>query len=242
LSLNLISLTGADDQVCVKSLAAITQRFPNVEWAILYFPEREGMARNPSAAWREQFISEGLTFTAAHLCGVQVFRELLDETLAPKRITDLSRYRRIQININARQKDFTETEVHSIYRTLHEAGFHLILQYHEGSKMVIDNWMLQLNENSLTRVDILFDGSKGKGVSPDAWPVPIQRGSFTHFCGYAGGLGPDAVQAQLPVIQAVVQTQKNVSYWIDMETGIRTDNEFDLAKVEQVLAFCALQS
>ena len=54
MSLELVSLTGADDHVAPEALAALSAQYPFVEWAILYFPEKDGTPRNPSAPWREK--------------------------------------------------------------------------------------------------------------------------------------------------------------------------------------------
>ena len=114
MSLELVSLTGADDCVAPESLAALSEQYPFAEWAILFFPEKEGTPRNPSGVWREKFLALKLPYTAAHLCGTQVFRELLDPVMAQSLIADLSRYRRIQLNINARRPEFTDEEVLAI--------------------------------------------------------------------------------------------------------------------------------
>lgn len=238
MSLELVSLTGADDYVAPEALAALSAQYPFAEWAILYFPEKDGTPRNPSAPWREKFLALDLPYTAAHLCGSRVFRALLDPELVDSVISDLSRYRRIQLNINARRQDFTDDEVLAIYRTLHQAGLRLILQHHAGSERVIEQFLYDLDEDSMKRVDILFDASKGTGQRPDAWPAPHR---FNLFCGYAGGLGPDVLEAELPKIKGAVaqgRVQCNLPYWIDMESGIRTENAFDLEKAERVLALC----
>lgn len=236
MSLELVSLTGADDCVAPGALAALSAQYPFVEWAILYFPEKEDTPRNPSALWRENFLSLGLPYTAAHLCGTQVFRELLTPGAAEARIADLSRYRRIQLNINARRPEFIDGEVLTIYRKLHGAGLRLILQHHAASEQVIDRFLYDLDEEGMKRVDILFDASKGTGQRPDAWPEPHR---FNLFCGYAGGLGPDVLATELQKIKAAVaRSKRDLPYWIDMETGVRTGNAFDLTKAEQVLSLC----
>lgn len=238
MSLELVSLTGADDHVAPEAMAALSAQYPFVEWAILYFPEKEGTPRNPSGVWREKFLALKLPYTAAHLCGVQVFRELLNPATAPSLITDLSRYRRIQLNINARRPEFTDEEVQAIYRTLHQAGLRLILQHHAGSERVIEQFLYDLDEEGMKRVDILFDASKGTGQRPDTWPAPHR---FNLFCGYAGGLGPDVMESERSKIKAAVaqaQSRRDLPYWIDMESGIRTENTFDLEKAKRVLAFC----
>jgi hypothetical protein len=217
MSLELVSLTGADDCVAPESLAALSEQYPFAEWAILFFPEKEGTPRNPSGVWREKFLALKLPYTAAHLCGTQVFRELLDPEMAPSLIADLSRYRRIQLNINARRPEFTDEEVLAIYRTLHQAGMRLILQHHAASDQVIERFLREVADNdveALKRIDILFDASKGAGQRPDSWPAPHQ---FNLFCGYAGGLGPDVLDAELPRIKAAVaqaQSRRDLPYWL----------------------------
>lgn len=234
----LISLTGADDQVSPDALARISARYPKVEWAILYFPEKEGTPRNPSRQWREDFLASRLPNTAAHLCGKEVFRDLLDPKKLDQRVADLSRYGRIQLNINARDQEFSDDEVLSIYRTLHQAGLRLILQHHAASESVINQFIGELDVSARKEVDILFDASKGAGQLPERWPVPED----VHlFCGYAGGLGPDVLEAELPRIEASVAKSTGGSefpFWIDMESGLRTDNQFDLDKAISVLEIC----
>jgi hypothetical protein len=50
------------------------------------------------------------------------------------------------------------------------------------------------------------------------------------FCGYSGGIGPATVVEILGRIAA----PDGALYWIDMESGVRTDGAFDLAKCEAV--------
>ena len=239
MSLELVSLTGADDQVAPEALVALSAKYPFVEWAILYSHEKSATPRNPSAQWREKFLALKLPYTAAHLCRSRVFRDLLSPALAPSVISDLARYRRIQLNINARRLEFSEEEVLSIYRLLHQAGLRLILQHHAASELVIEKFLREVADDDaegLKRIDILFDASKGTGQRPDDWPAPHR---FKLFCGYAGGLGPDVLATELPKVKAAVaKSGRDLPYWIDMESGIRTDNAFDLEKAEQVLAHC----
>jgi phosphoribosylanthranilate isomerase len=68
-------------------------------------------------------------------------------------------------------------------------------------------------------VDWLFDRSGG------LWP-PHPGGD--RLVGYAGGIGPDNVADVLEQIGATGP------YWIDMESGVRTDDRFDLGKCRRV--------
>jgi hypothetical protein len=60
-----------------------------------------------------------------------------------------------------------------------------------------------------------------------------QRREKAPFCGYADGLNPDNIGVALPAIAACVP--EGQPYWIDMESGVRTDDRFDLDKCELVL-------
>lgn len=231
----LISLTGPDNNVSPLDLAVLSTQYPEVEWAILYFPEREGTPRNPTAAWREQFLATKPTHCAAHLCGQQVFKELLDVEQKEARLADLARYSRIQVNINARKMDFTPEQVLAVYECLHSAGISVILQLHDDSRAVIDSFLQGKSATELERIHILFDSSRGRGETPEAWSAPKTTNGVVLFCGYAGGLSPATVPVELPRITAVA-TPTAPGYWIDMESGIRTENEFDLMKAVEVLA------
>jgi hypothetical protein len=71
----------------------------------------------------------------------------------------------------------------------------------------------------------LFDRSGGAGVAPASWPRHPGGGRLV---GYAGGIGPENVRDVLAAIDA------DGPYWIDMESGVRTDDRFDLEKCRAV--------
>lgn len=73
-------------------------------------------------------------------------------------------------------------------------------------------------------INWLFDASGGRGVTPAAWPAHPGR-----LVGYAGGISPDNV---LDVIRSGIGAAG--PYWIDMESGVRTGNRFDIQKCRQV--------
>ena len=86
-----------------------------------------------------------------------------------------------------------------------------------------------------TDLHILYDPSGGRGVPVAEWPLPAAA-QFGFPLGYAGGIHPGNV---LSVLKALSDREPS---WIDMETGVRTNDAFDLAKVrsvlEQVATFC----
>jgi hypothetical protein len=221
-----ISLTGADDAVSLEDLRILSAAYARVEWALLYVPHAEGKPRNPTRSWREAFFAAGLGSRAAvHLCGEQAFRELLAGELP----SDILKADRLQLNINARKRDFTDAEVLEVFRTALELGPSLILQYHPDSAALIERAIAECPVAFRHRLHVLMDASRGTGVVPDIWSAPSSLDGA--YCGFAGGLGPDNI--------ADVATQlsrRGVPYWLDMESGLRTENQFDMAKVRAVLA------
>lgn len=220
-----ISLTGADDKVSIDALAQLSERYPFVEWALLYVPHNEGGPRNPSRAWRLAFFKAQLPgFSAVHLCGRQAFEELLAGTLP----TELLLADRLQLNINARKQEFTDAQVLAVFRQALDLGPDIILQYHEGTAAVIREFLLEVPASVRHRVHILMDESKGTGKVLSSASPP--EGLEDMYCGFAGGLAPDNMDWALALME-----QGGRRYWADMESGIRTENEFDVDKARLVL-------
>ena len=227
--LDRVSLTGADDQTALADLQRLGREFPFVEWALLYVPHAEGKPRNPTRAWREQFFScPPAGHSAVHLCGRIAFEELLQGRL-PRDVLGADR---LQLNINARGADFTESEVLRVFDKALELGPSVILQYHAGTAGLINQFLSRLSAAQVQRVHVLLDESRGTGLTPAEWRIP--KGLNNVFCGFAGGLGPHNVSPSL-----VAMEQCGQHYWADMESGVRTDNALDLAKASAVLAACA---
>lgn len=72
----------------------------------------------------------------------------------------------------------------------------------------------------------LFDASGGRGIRPAAWPAPPSSA----LVGYAGGLGPEWITEALRDIAPHAP-----NYYVDMETGIRQNDLFSIARCRDVL-------
>jgi len=68
----------------------------------------------------------------------------------------------------------------------------------------------------------LLDQSAGRGILPHYW-----SDVYSNIKGFAGGLSPENLDGQLPAIQSVGGDR----WWCDMESGLRTDDWFDLDKM-----------
>ena len=90
-----------------------------------------------------------------------------------------------------------------------------------------------LSGGSPEKMSFLLDASGGRGIDT---PINIVTSPGIHI-GYAGGIGPDNVEMKL---RKLLEYPSNESFWIDMETHVRTDDDWlDLDKVERVLEICA---
>lgn len=241
--LNLVSFTGADNNTNVDELAKFVEGYEGspiaVELALLYFPEKEGEARNPDAKQREAILNAiPKKNLAAHLCGKQIFDQLLAEDEAV--IAELQRYNRIQLNINARKRIFTPKEVFTVYANLWKREIPMILQFNEDSRDDVEHFAYHPAVfGSAGRPMILFDASRGKGVAPAEFP----RALPALHCGYAGGLNPTNITDVNVKLREWYDAHNAVyfvggegrPYWLDMESGVRTNNEFDLDLCRKVM-------
>jgi hypothetical protein len=221
-----VTITGADDSVAPEDLVDLSAKYPFVEWALLSSRASIGKVRFPSTLWIKELMALNAPIkVATHLCGAYVREFLKGDTSFKKEIWNLlCMSARIQINTHGIEHEFNEEAfLHSLkasYTTQH------ILQYDDVNINIINACI----KSKCINVQTLFDLSHGDGILPDVWPTPITG----IRCGYAGGLSPDNVEANIHKISDLC---KDTPFWIDMETHVRSNNDrqFDLAKVEAVL-------
>jgi phosphoribosylanthranilate isomerase len=228
-----ITITGADDKVDPLILDEIGKEYPFVEWGILFSKSREGQPRYPTAEWREQFYwatyHRGDEYTiAAHLCGNSVDVFLSSYSFFENEVT--MGFDAIQFNkLTAGNKD-------SIFKFAKERGDKqdIILQYNDNTNTLLNGMF----ENEVpSSIKILLDASGGKGISwqDKGWPDVPEPFSSRHHIGYAGGINEHNVEQ---AVDEVLKMNKDVVEgfaWIDLETGARTDDGFDIDKVIRIL-------
>lgn len=220
MQLKYTSITGADDAVDPQALLALSREFPFAEWAILLLPAQEGMARFPSKDWIRKFsqLAQGL-HTAMHLCDGALLGFIRGEA---EILNLMSGFKRIQLNLKFGDVEGKYDPADLVRRVRENPQFQFIIQYGKDKQSLLP--LLADVPNHA----VLYDDSAGRGISPDSWEPPLAG----HFCGYAGGLNPANVAEQIEIIAKVAP---GYTTWIDMETGVRTDDKFDLAKVRRVL-------
>lgn len=230
MKLKFVTLTGADDNTDPKKMAELSQRFPFVEWAILFSQAKAGVSRYPSLDWLEKAlpILSGCNLSA-HLCGKWV------DDANKGRITFLDddlmadSFGRLQLNM---AKDKLLKVLNWQTKLWDCALDKPIILGGPYQKYKIN---IPTDAFMLRGVSPLFDCSGGRGILASEWPAPpIHEYGKPIFCGYAGGLGPDNIEEELAKIEAVVG---DAEIWVDMESKIRNDkDEFDLEKCERVLS------
>ncbi len=239
MNLDRVTVTGADDSIGrPENLLDLTREFPFVEWGILVHAKGAGEPRFPSDNWisdLQRLVKGGHKMPLSlHVCGRWVRDLLIGNMTIPESL--LFGFDRVQLNFHAEN---TSVDPPRFYEAMHQLrrGRQFIFQI-DGNKGNAHLESLMLEDATEGNLDLvpLFDISGGAGVLPSAWPVPDSAGDEVdyRYYGYAGGLGPENLAEQIPLIgKAAGETR----IWIDMETRVRSedDEQFDLAKVRQCL-------
>jgi hypothetical protein len=200
-----ITFTGLDDSTDLKRVVALSQRYP-IEWGILLGRE-SGIPRFPSAGTIATLRCLPVR-RALHLCGPRA--KEAREGLASVKLA-CEGFSRIQVN----GPDYGLDEMEGVARAL--------------DRVVIVQWRGEEFPAHRMSLRYLFDRSAGQGIQPSLWPrLPHNVIVSLPLCGYAGGIGPENV------ISVVNQIAADGPYWLDMESGVRTGDAFDLDKCEAV--------
>ena len=137
-------------------------------------------------------------------------------------------FQRIQLNFKVgREKT---PDLIALSRLMADFPQHrFILSYNDSNKSVIE----QLYERG-REFDLLYDGSFGKGISPDSRPAPVWPCVLQ---GYAGGIGPDNVAQVLDEIYASWQKKPNYAgVFVDAQRRLEDENgHLDLRKCADYL-------
>lgn len=223
MALTRVTITGADDSVNPAALADFSSAFPFVEWGILLPLKRIGEPRYPSLSWRVRLGKlNKIPPLSLHLCG-EVARDVLAGD------TDMlgalgEEYARIQVNGWAPSSEFRHLVCHEAREFILQVRGAEFLQAAADEAAAITAEMDPQFVNGT--VSALWDCSGGRGIEPFSWP----RAPLGLRLGYAGGITPDNV---LDVLSAIGPVSHD--FWIDMESGVRTDERFDVDKVWRVL-------
>lgn len=229
-----VTLTGADDSVDAEELFILSNKFPFVEWGILFSQSKCDVPRYPSIHWVNRLVDETLwskrANLAAHLCGKWTDDVMKGEMTFLRNTSYDKVFDRIQLNVGSCIHESIQSNMLQAISNIDPKT--KVMLGGNYSKTAVDGDVL-----GDMGISPLFDASGGNGKTPDAWPSPLRKSSGECILsGYAGGLGPDNISSELDRISRVVGDE---TIWIDMESKLRTKRHgrdvFDLEKCEHVL-------
>lgn len=234
----IISFVGVDEKTnFVKALSLSDKAWLSnfdIEWGVLYSPQRAGKQKRYPAKdkvfeffSRDIFSSGPMITKSIHLCGDAV-NDFLENRDVDLRETIAFYNPRIQLNFAISKVD--EGKITQDILAGISEGFKFVIQHNKSKKDFIENLLCKAEERfgQTNTFDVLYDGSGGFGRVLEN-PLPAINGYFT---GYAGGLNPENVEEIVRKISRVVDTDL---YYIDMESGIRTEDILDLTKCESII-------
>lgn len=233
--LKIVTITGADDATDPDEMIRLSQKYPFVEWGILFDGSNVTRSRFPSFNWMGKLIHamdgfDGMNISL-HLCGEPV-RKFLVGDLRPQDLPGLAIFaRRAQINTHAVRhvSDQSYLQAIGILADTLSAPAEIIFQLDGVNEHYY--WQARPETDEFISVAGLHDLSHGAGLLPEEWPRARES-----WVGFAGGLGTYNLADQLPRIHEAANGQ---DYWIDMETQVRdVRKNLDLGAVETVLEFC----
>jgi len=213
-----VTITGADDYVDPDELAKLSESFPFVEWGFLLSAKRFGSPRYPSMGWLDRMRTRAFP-RSLHVCG-EVARSACRGEPLPFLCALSLDCGRMQINGFEPYPELVE-----FLKPRAHVAFEVILQVREANQI---NVAAKVARECGGRTSLLYDPSGGRGVEQSFWP-PAPDGVRM---GYAGGINPSNV------VDVLIALRARDDFWIDMESGVRTNDRFDLAKVRDVLEKC----
>lgn len=234
LKLKHVTFSGIDKRTDLSALQEIQREHPYVEWGVLLSRSwNENGNRYVDPAWLKNLEGLGLNLSG-HLCGSLAHdavrgswpsvREFLQEH------TPL--FSRFQLNISNR--DDNPAVVHLDNNISQE----IIIQQPHATRcrLFLDSWSYYGDPSrykplTYRPLSMLIDGSGGCGI--DARIVDFKDKNYK--VGYAGGINPDNVAIKL---SHLLYSPNVGDFWIDMESGVRTNDCFDINKVRNVLSIC----
>lgn len=190
-----ITLTGADQSTPLMDLVRLARM--GAEVGLLYTAHPKSRPRYPTREWIANAAWALNRAAALHVCGeegrMQLLQGKLDEMT---RLVD-----RIQVN----GRELTSDYVHGVCNRYHTKT---IITQHRSE----NNHLIQL---AMSNHAVLVDDSGGSGLLPAKWARPETEKAV----GFAGGLRPDNLEIQLPMIAAAAGQRQD--WWIDMESSLR---------------------
>lgn len=215
-----VTFTGVDDRTDIRRLSSIQERHPFVEFGVLFSAHGpENGPRYPSMETIRSLRRYPLNLSL-HLCG-RFAREAVHGDFSAVETAlgcDVSLFRRVQLNVVG-----YDGAPERITFPNPSWALEVIIQQRSAA-----DCGLFLRSPRRDGLSVLLDPSGGRGLQVEPAVLP-----GCPKVGYAGGINPGNVSAYL---EALLASPEVNDFWIDMESGVRTGDRFDLGLVEAVLS------
>lgn len=223
MTLPILTMTGIDAKTDPKWIKSMLRKYilkngySGLEFAILRSPKVDQSPRYPNRQAIKRLMTEAHSGDFAfHLCGRYArmvhdgeWAELCD-------IIDFEAVGRVQVN----SPEADEKAILNLWRFSAHIGRSVVMQWRGNEFPAVPG------------IHLLQDRSGGQGIPETKWSSPDEICTkVKNFIGYAGGLRPDNVSEAL---KSIIPASRGQRFWIDCETGLRTDDWFDQSKAEQM--------
>lgn len=225
-----ITFTGIDARTDLLELQAIHQKYPIAEFGVLTsYHWYENGNRYPNPQFLPNLYGLGLNLSL-HVCGSAAHDAMKG---AWNRINHhtigylyMGLFQRVQLNVANREDNPDRLASIPPY-----CRAEVIIQQRPGDEALFEHshWVGTIRKPQCL-VSMLIDGSGGQGIDS---PISIYPSAYK--IGYGGGINPNNVADKLTYL---FENGGDGEFWIDMESGVRTDDWLDLDKVRQVLEIC----
>ena len=223
-----ITFTGLDANTNVEDLVAIQKKYPIAEFGVLMSKNWETNGnRYPNPELVKNFLDQGLNLSA-HLCGHlarEAFKGYLEPVISIYKAFEHPDFKRVQLNVSPYESIYLQADTLKL-----KVDKEFIIQQHSPTLLHSQGFNSFEQKNPDTRVTMLIDPSGGRGVDDGLDIIATD-----YKTGYAGGINEDNVEDKLRTLMSLDTVNE---FWIDMESGVRTDDWFDINKVVRVLEKC----
>lgn len=239
MDLKFITCSGTNETTPIPELLQLLSEFPRAEIGV-QVSNKKGAYGTPRYDWiyalQKECAERNTVINAALHVNLQwvenfgqaVIAPELDEFFKMNNINGLPFFKRVQLNFKiGREKTPDEDKLFVAIR--HYSRQRFILSYNESNRHLIHEMYVRAAD-----FDCLYDESFGKGIVPDERKAPVY---IDVLQGYAGGITPDNVAAEL---DKIIVTDKSdyctKGFYIDAHKGLEDENtHFDLNKCRAYL-------
>lgn len=230
--MNLISFVGVDANTnfqLIDEIKMAPERLIALEFGVLH-SESQKSNRYPGYNFCEKFLARSQQYlinTSLHLCGQEAISKYFDKDIEIMKLCSLAG--RIQLNLNIKKFHDYESLSSNLLKMMREENHSIILQVNQAkesfTKFFLNNIPASLNE----KLSLLYDASGGFGKELSIIE-PVFENNFT---GYAGGINSSNVKN---IVKLIKEKNPNKKYYIDMESGIRTEDDwFSITKCQEII-------